>query len=159
MGFQQGLSGLNASSKSLEVIGNNIANANTVGAKVGARRVRRRLCERARRRQQRGRHRRHGRRGRAAVLARQHHDHRQPARRRDQRQRLLRGQQGRHGDLLAQRRVQGRQQRLHRQQPAAAADGLPGGCDRDDHPRHRGPAADADRRHRAGGDDQRSAWS
>jgi len=33
MGFQQGLSGLNASSKSLEVIGNNIANANTIGAK------------------------------------------------------------------------------------------------------------------------------
>ena len=34
MGFQQGLSGLNASSKSLEIIGNNIANANTVGAKT-----------------------------------------------------------------------------------------------------------------------------
>ena len=34
MGFQQGLSGLNASSKSLEVIGNNIANASTVGAKA-----------------------------------------------------------------------------------------------------------------------------
>ena len=34
MGFQQGLSGLNASSKNLEVIGNNIANANTYGAKV-----------------------------------------------------------------------------------------------------------------------------
>ena len=34
MGFQQGLSGLNASSKSLEVIGNNIANANTYGAKA-----------------------------------------------------------------------------------------------------------------------------
>ena len=34
MGFQQGLSGLNATSKSLEVIGNNIANANTYGAKV-----------------------------------------------------------------------------------------------------------------------------
>jgi flagellar hook protein FlgE len=34
MGFQQGLSGLHASSKSLEVIGNNIANANTFGAKV-----------------------------------------------------------------------------------------------------------------------------
>ena len=33
MGFQQGLSGLNASSKSLEVIGNNIANANTYGSK------------------------------------------------------------------------------------------------------------------------------
>jgi flagellar hook protein FlgE len=33
MGFQQGLSGLNATSKSLEVIGNNIANANTYGAK------------------------------------------------------------------------------------------------------------------------------
>ena len=33
MSFQQGLSGLNASSKNLEVIGNNIANANTIGAK------------------------------------------------------------------------------------------------------------------------------
>jgi flagellar hook protein FlgE len=33
MSFQQGLSGLNASSKSLDVIGNNIANANTYGAK------------------------------------------------------------------------------------------------------------------------------
>jgi flagellar hook protein FlgE len=32
--FQQGLSGLNASSKNLEVIGNNIANANTFGAKT-----------------------------------------------------------------------------------------------------------------------------
>jgi flagellar hook protein FlgE len=32
--FPQGLSGLNAASKSLEVIGNNIANANTVGAKA-----------------------------------------------------------------------------------------------------------------------------
>jgi flagellar hook protein FlgE len=34
MSFQQGLSGLNASSKNLEVIGNNIANANTYGAKT-----------------------------------------------------------------------------------------------------------------------------
>lgn len=34
MSFQQGLSGLNATSKNLEVIGNNIANANTFGAKV-----------------------------------------------------------------------------------------------------------------------------
>jgi flagellar hook protein FlgE len=33
MSFQQGLSGLNASSKSLEIIGNNIANASTYGAK------------------------------------------------------------------------------------------------------------------------------
>ena len=33
MGFQQGLSGLNAASKNLEVIGNNIANANTYGGK------------------------------------------------------------------------------------------------------------------------------
>lgn len=33
MGFQQGLSGLNASSKNLDVIGNNIANANTYGTK------------------------------------------------------------------------------------------------------------------------------
>ena len=33
MSFQQGLSGLNTTSKSLDVIGNNIANANTFGAK------------------------------------------------------------------------------------------------------------------------------
>ncbi len=36
MGFQQGLSGLNAASKSLEVTGNNVANSSTVGFK-GAR--------------------------------------------------------------------------------------------------------------------------
>jgi flagellar hook protein FlgE len=34
MSFQQGLSGLNATSKNLEVIGNNIANSNTYGAKT-----------------------------------------------------------------------------------------------------------------------------
>jgi flagellar hook protein FlgE len=34
MSFQQALSGLNASSKSLDVIGNNVANANTYGAKA-----------------------------------------------------------------------------------------------------------------------------
>jgi len=33
MSFQQGLSGLNATAKSLEVIGNNIANASTYGFK------------------------------------------------------------------------------------------------------------------------------
>src|ERR1051325_5266863 len=33
MSFQQGLSGLNASAKSLDVIGNNIANSSTVGFK------------------------------------------------------------------------------------------------------------------------------
>ncbi len=33
MGFQAGLSGLNAASKNLDVIGNNVANANTVGFK------------------------------------------------------------------------------------------------------------------------------
>lgn len=33
MSFQQGLSGLNAATKSLEVIGNNVSNANTVGFK------------------------------------------------------------------------------------------------------------------------------
>lgn len=33
MSFQQGLSGLNAASKSLEVIGNNVSNSNTVGFK------------------------------------------------------------------------------------------------------------------------------
>jgi flagellar hook protein FlgE len=36
MGFQQGLSGLNASSKSLDTIGNNIANSGTVGYKAGS---------------------------------------------------------------------------------------------------------------------------
>lgn len=35
MSFQQGLSGLNAASKSLEVIGNNVANSSTVGFKQG----------------------------------------------------------------------------------------------------------------------------
>ena len=34
MSFQQGLSGLNATSKNLQIIGNNIANANTFGSKV-----------------------------------------------------------------------------------------------------------------------------
>ena len=34
MGFQQGLSGLNAASKSLDTIGNNVANSNTVGFKA-----------------------------------------------------------------------------------------------------------------------------
>ena len=34
MSFQQGLSGLNAASRNLDVIGNNVANANTVGAKA-----------------------------------------------------------------------------------------------------------------------------
>jgi flagellar hook protein FlgE len=33
MGFQQGLSGLNSASKFLDVVGNNVANANTVGFK------------------------------------------------------------------------------------------------------------------------------
>ncbi len=36
MGFQQGLSGLNASSKALDTIGNNIANSGTVGFKNGS---------------------------------------------------------------------------------------------------------------------------
>lgn len=35
MGFQQGLSGLNAAARNLDVIGNNVANANTVGFKSG----------------------------------------------------------------------------------------------------------------------------
>lgn len=36
MGFQQGLAGLNAASKALDTIGNNIANANTIGYKTGS---------------------------------------------------------------------------------------------------------------------------
>jgi flagellar hook protein FlgE len=35
MGFEQGLSGLNAAAKNLDVIGNNVANSNTVGFKQG----------------------------------------------------------------------------------------------------------------------------
>ncbi len=35
MGFQQGLSGLNSSAKALDVVGNNIANSQTVGFKTG----------------------------------------------------------------------------------------------------------------------------
>jgi len=34
MGFQQALSGLNAASRNLDIIGNNVANANTVGFKI-----------------------------------------------------------------------------------------------------------------------------
>ena len=34
MGFQTGLSGLNAASKNLDVIGNNVANSSTVGFKT-----------------------------------------------------------------------------------------------------------------------------
>ena len=33
MSFQQGLSGLNSASKNLDVIGNNVANSNTIGFK------------------------------------------------------------------------------------------------------------------------------
>jgi len=33
MGFQQGLSGLNAAARNLDVIGNNVANSNTIGFK------------------------------------------------------------------------------------------------------------------------------
>ena len=33
MSFQQGLSGLNAAARNLDVIGNNVANSNTVGFK------------------------------------------------------------------------------------------------------------------------------
>ncbi len=36
MGFGQGVSGLNAAASNLDVIGNNIANANTVGYKQSA---------------------------------------------------------------------------------------------------------------------------
>ena len=36
MGFQQGLSGLNASSKALDTVGNNIANSGTIGFKSGS---------------------------------------------------------------------------------------------------------------------------
>ena len=36
MGFGQALSGLNAASQNLDVIGNNIANSGTVGFKSGA---------------------------------------------------------------------------------------------------------------------------
>jgi flagellar hook protein FlgE len=35
MSFQQGLSGLNAAARNLDVISNNVANANTVGFKQG----------------------------------------------------------------------------------------------------------------------------
>jgi flagellar hook protein FlgE len=34
MGFQSGLSGLNASAKNLDIVGNNVANSNTVGFKI-----------------------------------------------------------------------------------------------------------------------------
>ena len=59
MGFQQGLSGLNASSKNLEVIGNNVANANTFGAKASRAEFADVYAERDRRQRNADRHRRH----------------------------------------------------------------------------------------------------
>jgi flagellar basal body rod protein FlgG len=68
MSFQQGLSGLNGAAKSLDVIGNNIANASTVGFKGSTRPsspTSTPLAER--RRRQPGRYRHQGGRHRPAV--------------------------------------------------------------------------------------------
>jgi hypothetical protein len=119
MSFQQGLSGLNATSKNLEVIGNNIANANTFGAKAsraefadvyaaslngaGSNPVGIGV-------------------NLAAAVAQQFTqgnitDHRQPDGPGHQRRRLLPGdRRPQPGDLHPQRPVQGRPRRLHRQQ-------------------------------------------
>ena len=118
-------------------------------------RVRRHLRQHARRQPELGRHRRLGRRGRAAVQPRHDHRDRQPARRRDQRQRLLRDERSERRDFVfPQRPVQARPHRLHRQRPEPEADGL---CRRRERQRHRrrgGAAADAHRGHHPGRDDQ-----
>ena len=78
-------------------------------------------------RHQQHRHRRQPGGGGAAVHAGQHHHHREPDGPGDQRRRLLPGQRRTQpGHLHAQRPVQGRPRRLHRQQQPAAADGLSG---------------------------------
>ena len=130
MGFQQGLSGLNASSKNLEVIGNNVANANTFGAKASRAEFADMYANAMSGSGDQHRHRRHARRGGPAVHAGQHHGDRQPARpRASTAPASSRSPTAGARRVHAQRPVQGRSRRLHRQQPAAAADGLPGRCE------------------------------
>ena len=150
MGFSQGLSGLNASSKSLEVIGNNIANANTVGAKSSRAEFADVYANAIG-----GTANNVGIGVSVAAVAQQFtqgndHRDRQPARHRHQRRRLLRGQEpGRRSELHPRRPVQGRPRRLHRQQPGAAAARLPGRRHRNDHSRRRSRLRMPDRRHHA----------
>jgi flagellar basal body rod protein FlgC len=125
MSFQQGLSGLNATSKNLEVIGNNVANSQHLRRQGGAVPSSRHVRQRAeRRRRQRGGHRRDAGGGGAAVHAGQHHCHRQPDGPRHQRRRLLPGDRRRQpGAVQPQRPVQGRPRGLHRQQQARYSNG------------------------------------
>ena len=125
MGYQQGLSGLSAASSDLDVIGNNIANANTTGFKSGAAQFADMYANsvatavgnqvgigtQALR-------------SAAAVLAGHDHQHQPGARRRDQRQRLLPAVEQRLAGVLAQRRVPARQERQHHQRARPATDGL-----------------------------------
>ena len=107
------------------MIGNNIANANTVGFKSGAAQfadmyansVATAVSNQVGIGTQ-------ARRSAAAVLAGHDHHDQPGARRRDQRQRLLPAVEQRHDGVLAQRRVPARQERLHHQRARPAADGL-----------------------------------
>ena len=159
MGFQQGLSGLNATAKSLEVIGNNIANSSTYGAKsaraefadvyaaalngAGASAI--------------------GIGVNLSAVSQQFTqgniiDHRQPDGPGDQRRRVLPGDRRQQpGQLHAQRPVQGRPRRLHRQQQPAEAARLPGQRHRHHPARQRGAAAAADLGHRPADHGQRHA--
>jgi flagellar hook protein FlgE len=128
MGFQQGLSGLNASSKSLEVIGNNIANANTIGAKASRAEFADVYANAHRRQQRIGI-------GVTVAAVAQQFTQGNISTTDNPLDIAINGNgffevQGRRGQLHAQRPVQGRPRRLHRQQPAAAPDGLPGRRDR-----------------------------
>ena len=153
MSFQQGLSGLNASSKNLEVIGNNVANANTFGSKasraefadVYAERDRRRRREPDRHRRQRSR------RWRSSSRRATSPSTDNPLDLAINGAGFFQVTDGTTRRVHPQRPVQGRPRRLHRQQPAAAADGLPGRRHRHDpSPASAAALQHADRRHHAG---------
>ena len=127
MGFQQGLAGLNAAARNLDVIGNNVANTNTVGFKS----ARAEFADVYATSVYRRRHAAAGIGVSVSDLAQQFTQgdlttYEQLARHRDQRRRLLPPVQQRRHQLQPQRPVQARQGRLHRQRAGHEADRLCG---------------------------------
>ena len=132
MSFQQGLSGLNATSKNLEVIGNNVANCQHLRRQGLARRVRRHVRQRAQRRRLDG--------ASAGIGVHVGRRCRSSSRRATSRASdnpmdlaingggFFQVTDGANPNaVLAQRPVQGRSRRLCRQQRWPAPGGLPGG--------------------------------
>ena len=161
MSFQQGLSGLNAIEQEPGGDRQQHRQRQHLRRQGVARRVRRHLRQRAeRRRRQRDRHRRQrSRRWRSSSRRATSSTTDNPMDLAINGAGFFQVTDGTSPAIVhAQRPVQGRPRRLHRQQPAAAPDGLPGRRDRRDPcPAQASAAADADRRHHAGGDDRRSS--